>query len=94
VVQANPCHPLVFFVYVALRLEETYEAHSGYGFFHNIPMVSNWLTKLYQTAHHDHHHTHNQGNFGSFAMDWIFGTMDHYQSIEGFQGYQRLKSSQ
>ena len=53
-------HPLVFLVWLAWRLEETLEAHSGYCF------AGSWLHKIGltnsdQAAYHDHHHVVNRG---------------------------------
>ncbi|CAB9499430.1 Fatty acid hydroxylase domain-containing protein 2 [Seminavis robusta] len=80
-------HPLCFFIWIGLRLQETYETHSGYR------SGSIVFGKDYQVAHHDFHHSYNQGNFGAFYLDWMFGTMDHYQAMSGYEGYLKLKSS-
>eukprot|EP00512_Aurantiochytrium_limacinum_P010111 CAMPEP_0171558494 /NCGR_PEP_ID=MMETSP0960-20121227/12045_1 /TAXON_ID=87120 /ORGANISM="Aurantiochytrium limacinum, Strain ATCCMYA-1381" /LENGTH=326 /DNA_ID=CAMNT_0012109335 /DNA_START=27 /DNA_END=1004 /DNA_ORIENTATION=+ len=68
-------HPLIFFSWLFFRLVETYEAHSGYYFGHT------WLAKIGLTnsensAFHFSHHLQNRGNFGSWHMDYLFGTMD------------------
>mmetsp|Transcript_11179 Transcript_11179/g.13982 ORF Transcript_11179/g.13982 Transcript_11179/m.13982 type:complete len:336 (-) Transcript_11179:121-1128(-) len=79
-------NPLMFYVWLWARLQETYEAHSGYcfanTFLHNIG-----LTNASNCAFHDYHHTTNKGNFGEQWMDAVFGTMDHYQKIGGEEGY-------
>jgi sterol desaturase/sphingolipid hydroxylase (fatty acid hydroxylase superfamily) len=67
-------HPLIWFVFLFWRLEETYETHSGYCF------RQTWLGRLgflngKQAEFHDFHHTHNTGNYGHHLMDRIFGTM-------------------
>ena len=102
-------HPLLWFVWFTWRLEETFEAHSGYSF------RGSWLHKLGLThgdaaAFHDAHHGANRyaralspttaapprretdaraarGNFGDPMMDHFFGTMDHWISIGGADGY-------
>ena len=86
-------HPLFFFVWIAIRLQETYECHSGYCFFLKNRWLDMLLGKSYQCVFHDFHHTYNQGNFGAFWLDWLFGTMDHYQSIGGYDGYLGLKTN-
>jgi len=114
----DKCHLLVFLIWIAVRLYETYEGHSGYSFLLGVittitkdadhqhdsnkndgstcvstigKKIVFYLTGAYAMAHHDFHHTHNQGNFASPFMDWIFGTMDHYQNISGIDGYVQLK---
>ena len=83
-------HPLCVFVWLAFRLQQTYEAHSGFCFqgalLNGFPF---FLLHAEAAAHHDHHHTTNLGNFGGYT-DWIFGTQDHYCAIGGEDGY--LKS--
>ena len=87
------CHPLCFFMWIALRLHETYQGHCGYSVFRLTPLLEELFVGMtYQTAFHDFHHTHNKGNFGAFYVDYVFGTMDHYQSIGGFEGYMDLKA--
>ncbi|GMH83181.1 hypothetical protein TrVE_jg3750 [Triparma verrucosa] len=79
-------HPLCVWVWIGLRLQQTYEAHSGYCFEGHI-LNTLWFLHADSAAHHDHHHTANQGNFGGLYTDWLFGTMDHYQALGGRQGY-------
>jgi len=83
-------HPLVFFFWLAWRLQETYEAHSGYAFIGNF-----WhrvgLTNGSACAYHDHHHMKNQGNFSSSYLDWIFGTQDAWARDGGEKGYIAIK---
>ena len=89
----SSCHPLLFFVWIALRLQETYECHSGYCFFlTTVRPLDMLLGKSYQCVFHDFHHTYNQGHYGAFWLDWLFGTMDQYQRIGGYDGYLKLKS--
>jgi sterol desaturase/sphingolipid hydroxylase (fatty acid hydroxylase superfamily) len=84
------CHPLCVWIWLCLRLQQTYEAHSGYCF------EGHWtdyvgLSHPESAAFHDHHHTSNQGNFGSLYTDYIFGTMDHWMSLGGQEGYVNKK---
>ena len=95
----RPCHPLMLFVWTMMGLQQTYEGHSGYCFvrpdcsWRPLSFVGKGLSRAVGIAHHDFHHTHNQGNFGGpIWMDWIFGTMDHYQTIGGYEGYLQLRS--
>ncbi len=64
-------------VWLAWRVWETYEAHSGYAFEGTLPHKLGFL-HVDHTRHHDWHHTDNRGNFGSFWIDYPFGTMDSY----------------
>mmetsp|Transcript_9514 Transcript_9514/g.11411 ORF Transcript_9514/g.11411 Transcript_9514/m.11411 type:complete len:340 (-) Transcript_9514:443-1462(-) len=84
-------NPLMFYVWLWARLQETYEAHSGYcfanTFLHNIG-----LTNATHAAFHDFHHTNNKGNFGDYFLDAMFGTIDHWQAIGGEEGYIAMKS--
>lgn len=90
----RPCHPLSLLVWTLLGLQQTYEGHSGYCFIRPEGPLR-LLSRAVGTAHHDFHHTYNQGNFGGPVwMDWLFGTMDHYQSIGGYQGYLKLRNKE
>jgi sterol desaturase/sphingolipid hydroxylase (fatty acid hydroxylase superfamily) len=67
----------VWFVWLAWRLLETYEAHSGYSF------TGSWLSKLGFTygeraRFHDWHHSDNRGCYGVFWIDYLCGTMDSF----------------
>lgn len=83
-------HPLCFIVWLAMRLQQTFLAHSGFCF------KDTWLD-FFGLAHadgaifHDHHHTSNCGNFGSYYMDYLFGTMDNFVAGGSFQGYLNKK---
>ena len=84
-------HFCVWFVWLLIRLEETYEGHSGYCFYgtwlHRIG-----LTNSEGTAYHDFHHTGNRGNFGGPQyLDHFFGTMDAWLAMGGVEGYIRRK---
>ncbi|GMH84800.1 hypothetical protein TL16_g10031 [Triparma laevis f. inornata] len=80
------CHPLSVSVWIMMRLQQTYEAHSGYCF-ENTLLAKVGILHPGSAVFHDHHHTSNMGNFGSFFLDWAFGTMDHYLSAGGYRGY-------
>lgn len=62
-------HPLVFYVWLTMRLLQTYETHSGV----QLP----W-SQGEATAWHDYHHSHNRGCFGAMWLDQLCGTCDHY----------------
>lgn len=80
-------HIHVWLCWVAMRLWNTYETHSGFCFY------GTWLHRIGltysdKTAFHDFHHTGNQGNFGGAAyLDHLFGTMDAWIKIGGAEGY-------
>jgi methylsterol monooxygenase len=80
-------HFAVWLVWLAVRLEQTYETHSGYCFY------GTWLWRIGLTnaegcAYHDYHHTGNRGNFGGPAyLDHLFGTMDAWVEMGGVEGY-------
>jgi len=83
-------HPMLMFLWIAMRTQQTYEAHSGYCF-EGSWMETVGITHACSTAHHDHHHTANQGNFGNLMVDYLGGTMDHYMQLGGKKGYIDLK---
>lgn len=82
-------HPWVSLVWVLVRVQQTCFAHSGYNFGGTL-----WdtvgLTHAHETIFHDHHHTRNQGNFGCLAMDYLFGTCDHFVKAGLYDGYVSL----
>lgn len=86
-------HPLVLFVWLAWRLEQTLEAHSGYCF-HGTWLHKIGLTNADSTAFHDHHHTANKGSFGCEFMDWCFGSMDAWLAVGRAEGYIKLAREQ
>ncbi|GBG30569.1 Methylsterol monooxygenase 1 [Hondaea fermentalgiana] len=79
-------NPLIFFVWLVYRLEETYEAHSGY-YFANTWLGKIGLTNAEHSAFHFSHHLQNRGNFGSWHMDYLFGTMDAWIAAGDTEGY-------
>jgi methylsterol monooxygenase len=82
------CHGsvLILFVFIAIRLQESYESHSGYCF-HDTILQKIGLTNSKQAAFHDFHHTGNCGNFGFIWTDYLFGTMDSYVKLGMKEGY-------
>ncbi len=74
------------FVTQFLRLQQTYETHSGYCFKGTF-LDKIGLAHANQGAHHDYHHTVNFGNFGTEWMDWICGTQDGFVAGGMHDGY-------
>jgi len=68
-------HPLILLVWLAWRLENTYEGHSGYCFKGTL-LNKIGLLHANQAPHHDFHHTHNVGCYSSIFWDWVDGTLD------------------
>jgi sterol desaturase/sphingolipid hydroxylase (fatty acid hydroxylase superfamily) len=85
-------HPLVFCVWLFMRLQQTYETHSGYSFKHTA-LDRLGLAHADAAVHHDYHHAVNTGNFGTEWMDWIFGTEDFFVAGGMHEGYMAKKSS-
>ena len=79
-------HPLTLLIWLGLRLEQTYMAHSGYCFKNTI-LDYIGLAHAENAAFHDYHHAINSGNFGSFFSDYIFGTCDKYLKDGGYDAY-------
>ena len=84
-------HLAVTCVWLAGRLCQTYEGHSGYCFAG---------TTLYELGllgdaapYHDFHHTVNSGNFGAEYLDHTFGTMDAWLRLGGVEGYLAKKKA-
>eukprot|EP00357_Protocruzia_adherens_P034525 CAMPEP_0115018730 /NCGR_PEP_ID=MMETSP0216-20121206/29010_1 /TAXON_ID=223996 /ORGANISM="Protocruzia adherens, Strain Boccale" /LENGTH=328 /DNA_ID=CAMNT_0002390041 /DNA_START=120 /DNA_END=1106 /DNA_ORIENTATION=+ len=67
------CHAITAHLFLAVRMFETYEGHSGYDFswspFRLLPFSGG-------QEYHDYHHSHNIGNYASFFTYWdsLFGT--------------------
>lgn len=78
-------HPLIFCVWFMWRLEETYEAHSGYNFAKS-PLGRIGLMHGHHAAHHDFHHSANVGNYGFAITDGLCGTMGAYEASGGEAG--------
>lgn len=81
-------HPAVVLCWIAVRLQKTYEAHSGYCFYGSM-MHTIGLANPEAAAWHDYHHTGNQGNYGALYLDWAFGTMDKWIELGGTEQYIR-----
>jgi sterol desaturase/sphingolipid hydroxylase (fatty acid hydroxylase superfamily) len=45
------------------------------------------LGNTFDTVFHDYHHSENMGNYGTFILDWIFGTMDGFVERGLYDGY-------
>eukprot|EP00732_Lithocolla_globosa_P003913 Lithocolla_globosa_v1_NODE_3345_length_1694_cov_7.418548.p1 type:complete len:348 gc:universal NODE_3345_length_1694_cov_7.418548:1627-584(-) len=83
-------HPLAFFVWLAWRLEETYEGHSGYCFLETT--AGQWgLLNGFKSAFHDYHHTRNKGNFGAPFVDMLLQTQDFWLRDGKVEGQWTLK---
>jgi sterol desaturase/sphingolipid hydroxylase (fatty acid hydroxylase superfamily) len=73
-------------------LKQTYFAHSGYCF------ENSWLDWLgissaCDVIFHDYHHSENLGNYGTYLLDWAFGTMDSFVNTGSFEGYLKRNRS-
>ena len=68
----------VWAVWLALRMFETYESHSGYCFSTSRCSVIFGLLNGVRAKHHAFHHIANKGNYGGPLMDYFFGTMGAY----------------
>ncbi|KAJ8608562.1 hypothetical protein CTAYLR_005962 [Chrysophaeum taylorii] len=75
-------HVLVFWTWLFLRLQQTYEVHSGYAFSNTWVETPSAATLLLaqpeSVIEHDHHHTVNRGTFGALWLDYLCGTMDAF----------------
>jgi len=88
-----PTHPLCVGTWLFLRLQQTFEAHSGYCFKDTL-LDSFGMTHALEAIHHDYHHTVNTGNFGTDYMDWLCGTQDGFMAAGGYDGYLAKKKVQ
>lgn len=71
-------HLYVIMFYLACRIHQTIETHSGY----DLPFpLSVWTCYDDATKRHDFHHTHNVGMYGDWTgfWDWLMGTDKHYR---------------
>ena len=66
-------HPLQFALWLAWRLQETYESHSGYAFYGTF-LHKIGLTNADSALFHDFHHSKNIGNYSGIQCDALFGT--------------------
>lgn len=85
-------HPVVMQSWILVRVEESYETHSGYAFIGTWPHRIG-LTNAEGAAFHDFHHSRNSGNFSPAYMDYFFGTMDSWLELGGVQGYLSQKKT-
>jgi methylsterol monooxygenase len=75
VVASRHLHQATVFAWIAARVWETVEAHSGYSFAGSWPHALG-LTYADHAAHHDWHHSDNRGCYSWEWLDWLCGTMD------------------
>lgn len=78
-------HPLIWFVWLAWRLSETYEAHSGYDFYGTVLSMLGFVVRG-DALHHDWHHSNNSGAYGSEFMDRLFQTDEQWARAGGKNG--------
>lgn len=75
-----PSHVYVWLLFLAFRLHETVDVHSGYDF-----PWSPWhrLTFLHGgSRRHDFHHSNPIGDYGGFVFwDWIMGTNEYTKMV-------------
>ena len=66
-------HAFTFWVWLAVRVFETCDAHSGYEFAWSPARLTPFASSA---AAHDYHHAHNKGCFGSMfsVLDALYGT--------------------
>ena len=81
-------HPMVWLHFLGWRVYVGMEGHSGYSFRGSF-LHQLGLTNGDDAAYHDCHHT-SYGNFGTFYLDWLFGTQDYWLSIGEEDGYLNL----
>eukprot|EP00743_Colponemidia_sp_Colp-15_P015758 GILK01019047.1.p1 GENE.GILK01019047.1~~GILK01019047.1.p1 ORF type:complete len:242 (-),score=5.21 GILK01019047.1:39-764(-) len=67
-----PTSPVVFPLWVMLRLLETYESHSGYCFDGSFLSQKFNMTYSGYTLFHDFHHVANKGNYGQGGIFWDY----------------------
>lgn len=68
-------HPILVFIFVALRVSESADAHCGYAFPWSIWRLGR------PGDRHDFHHSHNIGNYGAWFTFWdrVCGTDKAYR---------------
>lgn len=66
-------HVFTLWVWLAVRIFETVDAHCGYDFPWSPARLTPWTNS---TAAHDYHHAHNKGCYGSMfsVLDALYGT--------------------
>lgn len=80
-------HFVTICLWLALRISETVDAHSGYEFPFSPFVISNRYFGGGGPSRHEFHHSHNKGCFGSFFVfwDWIMGTDVEYRQWKAEQ---------
>lgn len=74
---ANKVHLVTVTMWVAMRVTETIDGHSGFEFswspYRLLPFSGS-------ASYHNYHHTHNVGNYSSFFTMWdtLCGTSNNY----------------
>jgi methylsterol monooxygenase len=77
---------VALWVWLFIRLQQTYETHSGYSFA-GTWLDFFWIAHADAVCEHDHHHTNNRGCFGAIYLDYAFGTMDAFVACGMADGY-------
>jgi sterol desaturase/sphingolipid hydroxylase (fatty acid hydroxylase superfamily) len=82
------CHgsPLIFLVWLSIRLLEVNEGHCGLCFYGTFLHLFS-LTHADLSAFHNFHHGTLCGNFGVPWTDYVFGTMDAWVELGGSDKY-------
>ena len=85
-------HVITFWIWLAIRLLEGIDGHSGYDFWF-VPF--RYFPFRPGANVHDYHHSHNVGNYGSFFIFWdrICGTDMSYRDYKEREGKQKKMMS-
>ena len=87
-------HATVLWLYTALKLWQSIDAHSGYDM---PPPVSPWSVIRWMDCApaHDYHHSHNVGNYGGYFMfwDWLMGTDVDYAKFQAGPKYHKNRQT-
>uniref|UniRef100_A0A0G4HDL2 Fatty acid hydroxylase domain-containing protein n=1 Tax=Chromera velia CCMP2878 TaxID=1169474 RepID=A0A0G4HDL2_9ALVE len=87
-------HLCVFLVWLFWRVEETYEAHSGFCFSDSF-LGRLGLLNGRKAVLHDWHHTENRGNYGTgMIFDGLFGTAEPFMKAGGWKAYKERALNQ
>ena len=86
------CHVITFWVWLTLRLTESYEGHSGYDLWF---MPYRYFPFRPGAQVHDYHHSHNKGNYGSFFTFWdkLCGTDESFNAYKWAQKQKQLHTN-
>jgi len=73
----------VWWTFLAWRLWNTYEGHSGYAFKGTF-LDEIGLLHAEEARYHDYHHSRNKDNYGSgqYLFDYWLGTSDYYYGVD------------